>query len=46
MLEHLAAVARSSGIERFDAETLPDNRAMMDVSDTPDSTSPVTSTAG
>ncbi len=31
MLEHLAAVARSNGIERFDAETLPDNRAMMDV---------------
>jgi acetyl coenzyme A synthetase (ADP forming)-like protein len=31
MLEHLAAVARSNGIVRFDAETLPDNRAMMDV---------------
>ncbi|MEY2523865.1 MAG: hypothetical protein QOJ66_2430, partial [Ilumatobacteraceae bacterium] len=31
MLEHLAAVARSNGIERFVAETLPDNRAMMDV---------------
>ena len=31
MLEHLAAVARSNGIERFDAETLPENRAMMDV---------------
>jgi acetyl coenzyme A synthetase (ADP forming)-like protein len=31
MLEHLAAVARSNGIERFEAETLPDNRAMMDV---------------
>ncbi|MEY2400848.1 MAG: hypothetical protein QOJ08_959 [Ilumatobacteraceae bacterium] len=31
MLEHLAAIARSNGIERFDAETLPDNRAMMDV---------------
>ena len=31
MLEHLAAVARSNGIERFFAETLPDNRAMMDV---------------
>ena len=31
MLEHLAAVARSNGIERFDAETLPDNRPMMDV---------------
>ena len=31
MLEHLAAVARSNGIERFVAETLPENRAMMDV---------------
>lgn len=31
MLEHVAAVARSNGIERFEAETLPDNRAMMDV---------------
>jgi acetate---CoA ligase (ADP-forming) len=31
MLEHLAAIARSNGIERFEAETLPDNRAMMDV---------------
>jgi acetate---CoA ligase (ADP-forming) len=31
MLEHLAAVARSNGIERFTAETLPENRAMMDV---------------
>lgn len=31
MLEHLAAVARSHGIDRFEAETLPDNRAMMDV---------------
>lgn len=31
MLEHLATVAMSNGIERFDAETLPDNRAMMDV---------------
>ena len=31
MLEHLAAVARSNGIERFFAETLPENRAMMDV---------------
>lgn len=31
MLEHIAAVARSNGIERFVAETLPDNRAMMDV---------------
>ena len=31
MLEHLAAVARSIGIDRFEAETLPDNRAMMDV---------------
>ena len=31
MLEHLAAVARSNGIDRFDAETLPENRAMMDV---------------
>jgi acetyl coenzyme A synthetase (ADP forming)-like protein len=31
MLEHLAAVARSNGIVRFTAETLPDNRAMMDV---------------
>ena len=31
MLEHLAAVARSNGIERFDAEILPDNRRMLDV---------------
>ncbi len=31
MLEHLAAVARSNGIDRFDAETLPDNRRMLDV---------------
>ena len=31
MLEHLATIARSNGIERFNAETLPDNRAMMDV---------------
>ena len=31
MLEHLAAVARSNGIDRFIAETLPENRAMMDV---------------
>ena len=31
MLEHLAAIARSNGIDRFDAETLPENRAMMDV---------------
>ena len=31
MLEHLAAVARSNGIDRFDAATLPENRAMMDV---------------
>jgi acetyl coenzyme A synthetase (ADP forming)-like protein len=31
LLEHLAAVALSNGIERFEAETLPDNRAMMDV---------------
>ncbi|MEA3184734.1 MAG: hypothetical protein QOJ74_1211 [Ilumatobacteraceae bacterium] len=31
MLEHLAAIARSNGIERFNAETLPDNRPMMDV---------------
>lgn len=31
MLEHLAAIARSNGIERFVAETLPNNRAMMDV---------------
>jgi acetyl coenzyme A synthetase (ADP forming)-like protein len=31
MLEHLAAIARSNGIEGFFAETLPDNRAMMDV---------------
>jgi RimJ/RimL family protein N-acetyltransferase len=31
MLEHLAAIARSNGIARFTAETLPDNKAMMDV---------------
>ena len=31
MLEHLAGGRGSNGIERFDAETLPDNRPMMDV---------------
>ncbi len=31
MLEHLAAIARSNGIERFTAEVLADNRPMMAV---------------
>ncbi len=31
MLEHLAAIARSNGIERFTAEVLGDNRAMLAV---------------
>jgi acetyl coenzyme A synthetase (ADP forming)-like protein len=31
MLEHLAAVARTHGIRRFYAETLPDNRKMLGV---------------
>ncbi len=31
LLEHLAAIARSNGIERFTAETLSDNRAMLRV---------------
>jgi acetyl coenzyme A synthetase (ADP forming)-like protein len=31
MLEHLAAVARTHGIRRFTAETLPDNRRMLGV---------------
>ncbi|MGZ4734872.1 MAG: bifunctional acetate--CoA ligase family protein/GNAT family N-acetyltransferase [Acidimicrobiia bacterium] len=31
MLEHLAAVARTRGIRRFFAETLPDNRRMLGV---------------
>ncbi len=31
MLEHLAAIARSNGIERFTAEALSDNRAMLRV---------------
>lgn len=31
LLEHLAAVARSNGIARFVAETLPENRRMLDV---------------
>ncbi len=31
MLEHLAAVARTHGIHRFTAETLPDNRKMLGV---------------
>ncbi len=31
LLEHLAAIARSNGIQRFTAETLADNRAMIGV---------------
>ncbi|MCU1397351.1 MAG: putative acetyltransferase [Acidimicrobiales bacterium] len=31
LLEHLAAIARSNGIDRFTAETLSDNRAMLRV---------------
>jgi acyl-CoA synthetase (NDP forming)/GNAT superfamily N-acetyltransferase len=31
LLEHLAAIARSNGIERFTAEVLGDNRAMLSV---------------
>ncbi len=31
LMEHLAALARSRGITRFVAETLPDNAAMLDV---------------
>ncbi len=31
LLEHLAAIARAQGIDRFTAEVLPDNRAMLGV---------------